>query len=817
MDTYKLTPRAKQSLSVCKKEAQDLKNRYAGTEHLLLGLLNIGDSIVTEILEEFGIDLDELRLMIYDNISQEGDEAVALEEIAYTPRVEKVMDIADTCAKRIGRDKIDIDHVFLGLLYESDGVANNILNSLGVNYERVKDIIEKELGDNIKENILDKPTPHQFDPNDKDVSSLKNLLKNGTDITKLAAQNKIDPIIGRSQEIERVIHILCRKRKNNPVLIGEAGVGKTAIVEGLSQRIVNGNVPDILASMHVISLDINSLVAGTKYRGQFEEKLKNILQEVNKCKKIILFIDEIHMINGAGSAEGSMDASNILKPALARGDLKCVGATTLDEYRKFIESDSALDRRFQPVKVKEPDIDTSIEILKGIKPAYEKHHNVTYTNECLESAVLYSSRYITDKQLPDKAIDLIDEAGAATHKVNEITAKVRDLKDKIRAAKTKKENLIKGQQFEEACKYRDQEKEHTKTLVDITNKKKSKKNKVKITSDNIKEIVTTITGIPVTNITDNEITKVNSLKAALSKEVIGQEEAISVISDACKRSAAKLQDPNKPVASFLFLGTTGVGKTYLSKVLASHMFNRADSFVHIDMSEMMESHSISKIIGSPPGYIGHDQGGKLTEQIRRNPYSLILFDEIEKAHPEVLNALLQILDEGRLTDSLGREVNFKNTIVVMTSNVGADIISNKTSIGFVQPDEEDKNEERKTESVDVAKKHFKPEFINRIDNIVSFNSLTQDSIEQIVSLLFAEYTDRIKHEHNLSITLDKSAIKYFAENGYDEKYGVRELKRTMKANFETLFAEQLLSGKFKDKVDLKLEYKRKKLSIKIIR
>lgn len=815
MDTYKLTPRAKQSLSVCKKEAQNLKNRYAGTEHLLLGLLNIGDSIVTEILEEFGIDLDELRLMIYDNISQEGTEPVAIEDIAFTPRVEKVMEIANTCAERLDRDKIDVDHVFLGLLYESDGVANNILNSLGVNYEKVKDVIEKELGNNISSNVLEKNDTSQFDPNDKDISGLKNLLKHGTDVTKMASQNKIDPIIGRDKEIERAIHILCRKRKNNPVLIGEAGVGKTSIVEGLAQRIVQGRVPEILANKHIISLDINSLVAGTKYRGQFEERLKHILAEAKKSKKTILFIDELHMINGAGSAEGSMDASNILKPALARGELRCVGATTLDEYRKFIESDSALDRRFQPVKVKEPSVADAIEILKGIKPVYEKFHNVTYTDESIQAAVVYSDRYITDKQLPDKAIDLIDEAGATNHEIDETLTKVRDLKTQIRKFKTKKENLIAGQQFEEACKYRDEEKKLVQELEQITQSKKTRRAKKKIDVDIVKNIITNITGIPVTSISDDEIEKVNTLEKALKKEVIGQDVAITAVSNAIKRSTAKLQDPNRPMASFLFLGTTGVGKTYLSKVLAQHMFCMQDSFVHIDMSEMMESHSISKLIGSPPGYVGYEQGGKLTEQIRRNPYSLILFDEIEKAHPEVLNALLQILDEGRLTDSLGRVVNFKNTIIVMTSNVGADIISNKTSIGFVQPADEDKNEERKEESVNVAKKHFKPEFVNRIDDIISFNSLSKDDIKDIVKILFGEYIDRIKSEHDLDIKLDKTAVEYFIDNGYDEKYGVRELKRTMKRDFETLFAEMYLTGKFKDKPSLTLQYKRKKLTIKV--
>ena len=817
METYKLTPRAKQSLSVCKKEAQNLKNRYAGTEHLLLGLLNIGDSIITEILEEFGIDLDELRIIIYDNISQEGDEPVSIEDIQFTPRVEKVMAIAHKCAERLGRDKLDVDHIFLGLLYEQDGVANSILNSLGVNYNNVKDVIEKEVGKDIATTSTIFDNLIQFDPSDKDVLNLKTLAKHSVNLTKLAAKNKIDPIIGREEEIERMVHILCRKRKNNPVLVGEAGVGKTSIVEGLAQRIVNGKVPEILANKHVISLDVNSLVAGTKYRGQFEEKLKNILDEIKKSKKVIVFIDEIHMINGAGSAEGSMDASNILKPVLARGELKCIGATTLDEYRKFIESDSALDRRFQPIKVKEPSVEDSISVLRGIKPAYEKFHNVTYTDDAIEAAVILSKRYITDKQLPDKAIDLMDEAGASNHRIDGTIDTIKHLQTDLKKYRTKKENLIVGQQFEEACTYRDKEREIIAEIETLTSKKKSKKVKKKITQDHIRDIVTNVTGIPVNSLTNDEITMVKTLEQALQKEIIGQNHAIELVSNAIKRAAVKLQDPNRPLASFLFLGSTGVGKTYLSKLVAKHMFSAPDSFVHIDMSEMMESHSISKIIGSPPGYIGHDSGGKLTEQIRRNPYSLVLFDEIEKAHPEVLNTLLQILDEGRLTDSLGRVVNFKNTIVVMTSNIGAEIITNTTSIGFVQLEQEEKNDEIKRESVDRAKKHFKPEFVNRIDEIVSFNRLSKLDAREIVDIIFNEYKERVSSEHNISIKMTDCAASYFIDNGYDEKYGVRELKRFIKRKFETLFADKFLTGTFENRNNLVLEYKKDELTLRAVR
>ena len=816
MDTYKLTPKARQSLAVCKKEAQNLRNKYAGTEHLLLGLLNIGDSVVTQILEECNVDLDELRLMVYDNISQEGDDPVLLDDILFTPRVEKVMDVANTCAVKLGRSKIGIDHIFLGLLYESDGVANSILNSLGINYDRVKTEIEKELGPDMHSSNLDEFDSHpgQFDPNDRDIASLKGITKYGVNLTKLAMRNKIDPIIGRADEIDRTVHILCRKRKNNPVLVGEAGVGKTSIVEGLAQRIVDGKVPDIIGNMHVISVDMGTLVAGTKYRGQFEERLKHILDEVRKSKKIILFIDEVHMINGAGSAEGSMDASNILKPALARGELRCIGATTPDEYRQHIESDSALDRRFQPVKVTEPTMEDTLYILNGIKSGYEKFHNVEYSKDAIESAIRLSQRYIPDRRLPDKAIDIMDEAGATNHRIDETNDKITKLKKQITSYKVKKENLIVGQQFEEACTWRDKEKNGREELKALATGKK-KKIKVKISDIDIKNIITKITGIPVSDVNSDHLQKVRSLEATLNAHIIGQSGAVKSISDAIKRSTARLQDPNKPMASFLFLGSTGVGKTYLSKLLAKEIFHTSDSFIHIDMSELMESHSISKFVGSPPGYVGYNEGGDLTEKVRRNPYSLILFDEVEKAHPEVLNVLLQILEEGHLTDSIGRSVNFKNTIIVMTSNIGAQAISNKTSMGFVQQTET--NEEKKSDAIELAKKEFKPEFVNRIDDIISFNSLTEDDIREIVKLCFNEYVTRVENEYGITLILHQSAVDHFAESGYDEKYGVRELKRVLKKEFETQFADQVLAGKFKDKKRIKVSFKNDKITFRSTR
>ncbi len=792
MDTYKLTPKAKQALSVAKQEAQHLKNRYAGTEHLLLGLLNIGDTIVTLILEDSNIDIEELRNIVYDNISQEGDDPVQLDDITFTPRVEKVIDVAYNCSKKLDAVKIDVDHIFLGLLYESDGVANSILQSLGISYNDAKRVIESELGDDI-EQLDDKP----FDSNDKELRTLKNLQKFAIDLTKLAAQKKIDPVIGRSSEIKKMTQILCRKTKNNPVLIGEAGVGKTAVVEGLALRIVEGKVPEILSNKHVFSLDLSALVAGTKYRGQFEERIKNILDEIKKTKNVIVFIDELHMIAGAGSAEGAMDASNILKPALARGQIKCIGATTLDEYRKHIESDSALNRRFQPVHVKEPNFDDALQILNGVRPSYEKYHNVKYTNKAIEAAVQMSIRYMTDRNLPDKAIDLIDEAGATTHAgKDDLLDEIRRLKADIVKHGQKKENLVIGQQFEEASKYRDLQQQCQTRLNEISqDRKKKKKQKTTIDVDVIESIISETTGIPVKYGDGDDVQRILKLHNKLEKTVIGQPVATKLISDSIKRSTARLQDPNKPTASFLFIGPTGVGKTYLAKVLAEHMFNTKNNFYQVDMSELMEPHSISKLIGSPPGYIGSDKGGNLTEHIRRNPYTLILFDEIEKAHPDVLNTMLQILEEGQLTDSLGRTVNFKNTIIVLTSNVGSDRIVDNKKIGFVQKEGDEKNEENKEEALDQAKKDFRPELINRIDEIVPFNSLNKANIEKIVKLLFNEYILRIDKEHGVKISLDKKAVAFFVDKGYDEKYGARELKRAMKRNFETSFADFILAKK----------------------
>ena len=796
MDTYKLTPKAKQVMSIAKNEAQVLKNKYAGTEHMLLGLLNIGDSIIIQILEAYDIDIDDLRNIIYDNISQEGIEDVDVDDIKYTPRVEKIIDVAFSCAKKFNRQKIDIEHIFLGLLYETDGVANSILKSVGVSYDGVRDQIKKEIGASLTdEEELDYKA---FDRDDTSILKLKNIQKYGVDLTKLASRKRIDPIIGRDTEIERMVQILCRKSKNNPVLVGSSGVGKTALAEGLAQRIVNGNVPQILATKHIISIDMASLVAGTKYRGQFEERLKNILEEIKGNKNIIVFLDELHMMVGAGSAEGSMDASNILKPALARGELRCIGATTPDEFRQSIEKDGALERRFQKINVDEPTCEQALQILKGIKGSYEKFHHVKYTDESLEAAVKFSVRYLTERNLPDKAIDLIDEAGATNHKVDHSMKDMQRIKKKILSHKTKKENLIAGQQFEEACTYRDKEKDEQRKYDSILQSRKNTKNKVTVIEEgDVQKIVSRMMGMTVSVDEKDSVATVLNLQKNMRKDVIGQDKAVEVIASSLKRSISKIQDPNKPIGSFLFVGTTGVGKTYVAKMLCKQLFRDPEKIVQIDMSELMEVHSVSKLIGSPPGYIGYEKGGKLTEKIRRDPYSLILFDEVEKAHPEVLNILLQLLEEGKLTDGLGRTVNFKNTIVVMTTNIGAEKVLAPETIGFLPPKDEDKKELGNSLALEEVKKELKPELVNRIDEIVVFNNLSKDDLYNIIDINFVLYKDRLMDNYQISIELDNTAKELFIEKGYDEKYGARQLKRTIQRYFETAIADVLLKGKYK--------------------
>ena len=810
-ETNNLTSNARRALVLAKEEAQMLRNKYCGTEHILLGLINMGDTLVSSVLENFEVDMDELRHVIYDNISQEGNDPVSIKAITLTPRVNRVIKRAESFAAKLERDKVDVEHLFLGLLYESDGVGNSVLRSFGVDFDQVKREINKELG------RVDADDDKKFiDKDDQEVLNLKNLQKFGIDLTRLAFRKKLGKFIGRETEVERVIRILCRKTKNNPVLIGEPGVGKTAIIEGLAQRIVDGNVPETIASKHVFSLDLAGMVAGTKYRGQFEERLTNVIKEVKRNKNIILFIDEMHLIVGAGSAEGSMDAANILKPALARGHLRCIGATTPDEFRNSIENDGALDRRFQPVKVKEPTVADAIKILRGIKKEFEAFHNVKYEDKVIVKAVKLSKRYITDRFLPDKAIDIIDELGAGKHTTVKKYTDLRKQKQLAEQHGQKKESLVKGQQFEEASKYRDKERDALDQVMALTSEIKDTKAKPsKITETDVEDVITGMTGIPVRSDKDAQ-KKVLNLHKTLSKEVIGQGDAIVSVSDSLKRSVVGINDPGRPVGSFLFLGCTGVGKTHLSKMLAENMFGSKEDIVQIDMSEMMEPHSVSKLIGAPPGYVGYGKGGKLTEYIRKNPYSLVLFDEVEKAHPDVLNILLQILEEGKITDSNGRSINFRNTVVVMTTNVGAERIQQPVPIGFSGGSAtQDKHKYVEERALDEVKKHFKPEFLNRIDDLIVFNNLGKDQLEKIVHLNFKDYTKRAQNQHKVSLKLNKSAIDLILEKGYDEKFGAREINRTIKKLFETRYATELLSGKIPEGSTVSIGARAKKLTLTV--
>ena len=810
-ETNNLTSNARRALVLAKEEAQMLRNKYCGTEHILLGLINMGDTLVSSVLENFDVDLDELRHVIYDNISQEGNDPVSIKDITLTPRVNRVIKRAESFAVKLERDKVDVEHLFLGLLYESDGVGNSVLRSFGVDFDQVKREINKELG------RVDPDDDKKFiDKDDQEVLNLKNLQKFGIDLTRLAFRKKLGKFIGREPEVERVIRILCRKTKNNPVLIGEPGVGKTAIIEGLAQRIVDGNVPETIASKHVFSLDLAGMVAGTKYRGQFEERLTNVIKEVKRNKNIILFIDEMHLIVGAGSAEGSMDAANILKPALARGHLRCIGATTPDEFRNSIENDGALDRRFQPVKVKEPTVADAIKIMRGIKKEFETFHNVKYEDKVIVKAVNLSKRYITDRFLPDKAIDIIDELGAGKHTTVKKYTDLRKQKQLAEQYGQKKESLVKGQQFEEASKYRDKERDALDQVLALTSEIKDTKTKPsKITETDVEDVITGMTGIPVRSDKDAQ-KKVLNLHKTLSKEVIGQGDAIVSVSDSLKRSVVGINDPGRPVGSFLFLGCTGVGKTHLSKMLAENMFGNKEDIVQIDMSEMMEPHSVSKLIGAPPGYVGYGKGGKLTEYIRKNPYSLVLFDEVEKAHPDVLNILLQILEEGKITDSNGRSINFRNTVVVMTTNVGAERIQQPVPIGFSGGSAtQDKHKYVEERALEEVKKHFKPEFLNRIDDLIVFNNLGREQLEKIVHLNFKDYTKRAQSQHKVSLKLNKSAIDLILEKGYDEKFGAREINRTIKKLFETRYATELLSGKIPEGSTVSIGARAKKLTLTV--
>ena len=791
------TPRAQQVLALARKEADRFNHNYVGTEHLLLGLIKLGQGVAVNVLQKMGLDLETVRMEVEKQVGS-GPETKMVGNIPYTPRVKKVLALAGKEAKALNHSYVGTEHILLGLLREGEGVAARVLKSLEVDIERTRNEILKELDPNF--------TPPEAEAEGGEPSSKKDvktpaLRAFGRDLTELAKKNELDPVIGRRNEIERVIQVLCRRTKNNPVLIGEAGVGKTAIAEGLAQEIANGNVPELLREKRVVTLDLALMVAGTKYRGQFEERIKAVMDEIRRSKTVILFIDELHTIVGAGSAEGAMDASNIIKPALSRGELQCVGATTMNEYRKYIEKDAALERRFQTVKVDAPTIEEAIEILKGLRPKYEAHHKAKLTDEALETAVKFSERYITGRFLPDKAIDVMDEAGSRA-RINAMTRPpdVKEIEKEIEEIRIEKEAAIKAQDFEKAASLRDKEKQAKENLDTILNKwrEEREEKEVIVTGEDMMYIISKVTGVPLQRMEQAETEKLLKMEENLKGKVIGQDEAVTAISKALRRSRADLKDPRRPIGSFIFLGPTGVGKTFLAQKLAEFMFADRDALIQIDMSEYMEKFTASRLIGSPPGYVGYEEGGQLSEAVRRRPYAVVLFDEIEKAHPDVMHLLLQILEDGKITDSLGRKIDFRNTIIIMTSNVGAETLKRQTTMGFgaVKPLGEHEYDVMRDKLLEEAKKAFKPEFINRLDDIIVFHQLTKPDLMKIVDLEVDKVFQRVKAKE-VHIELETTAKEFLIEKGYDPTYGARPMRRAVERYLEDPFAEELLRGNVK--------------------
>lgn len=790
MSFDKFTDKARKVLVLAQEEARMLHQPYVGTEHVLLALMKEQDGLAAQALDKLGVKYDDAVQCVRQIVSID-ETADVSGHLSFTPRVKRVLENSLREAMQMGKSYISTEHLLLGIVRENEGTAIDVLARLGV----TGDAIRSALNDLVGQSAVYAGT--NFDPT---VNTSDSMLKEfGTDLTKKAADGKLDPVIGRAGEIERVMQILSRRQKNNPLLIGEPGVGKTAVVEGLAQLIVADQVPDILHNIRIYTLDVSALVAGSKYRGEFEERLKKVIKEVEQAGDIILFIDELHTLIGAGAAEGSIDAAAILKPPLSRGEIQIIGATTLDEYRKHIEKDSAFDRRFQTVLVKEPNEEQAVRILEGLRDRYEEHHHVHFTDEALSAAVSLSDRYIQDRYLPDKAIDVIDEAGARMRIRNMVLPEeIQKIDDELRKLRSAKESAIAGQDFERAAKVRDEEEKLQKERVEAQKnwEEKSAKTLNEVSAEDVADIVSMTTGVPVSNLTEAETEKLLRMESVLHERVIGQDEAITALSKAIRRSRSGLKDPKRPVGSFIFLGPSGVGKTELSKALAEFLFNSEDALISFDMSEYMEKHSVSRLIGSPPGYVGYDEGGQLTKAVRQRPYSVVLFDEIEKAHPDVFNILLQILEEGHLTDSQGRVVDFRNTVIIMTSNVGAREITTSAPLGFASGEKgglDDK--EIKSRVMSEVKKLFRPEFLNRIDEIIVFKSLTEDEIVEIVDLMIDELRQRLI-EQNMTINLTKEASKYIAKEGTDLSFGARPLRRAIQRLIEDPISEQILEGKW---------------------
>ncbi len=812
------TPRAQQVLALARKEADRFNHNFVGTEHLLLGLIKLGQGVAVNVLQKLGLDLETVRMEVEKQVGTGPDQKM-IGNIPYTPRVKKVLALAAKEAKALNHTYVGTEHILLGLLREGDGVAARVLKNLDVDIEQTRQEILKELDPNFAAQQEEAPSgesPEKPAPEKKGEVKTPALKAFGRDLTEIARKGEMDPVIGRKNEIERVIQILCRRTKNNPVLLGEAGVGKTAIVEGLAQEIAAGNVPELLREKRVITLDLALMVAGTKYRGQFEERIKAVMDEIRRSKNIILFIDELHTIVGAGSAEGTMDASNIIKPALSRGELQCIGATTLNEYRKYIEKDAALERRFQAVKVEAPSVEEAILILKGLRPKYEDHHKAEFSDKAIEASVKLSDRYITDRYLPDKAIDLMDEAGSRA-RIGTMTRppEVKGLEIEIEDIKGQKEKAIKNQDFEGAASMRDKEKQAKEKLETVLRDWRTtrEEKKVKVDEEDILQVVSKWTGIPLQRMEKDEMQRLMQVETEMDKVVVGQREAVSALCRALRRSRADLKDPRRPIGTFALLGPTGVGKTLLAKTLAEQLFGDPKALIQLDMSEYMEKFNVSRLIGSPPGYVGYEEGGQLTEQVRRKPYSVVLFDEIEKAHPDVWNLLLQILEEGKLTDNVGRIVNFRNTIILMTSNVGSDTIKKQSSMGFSPITDESSYEKMREKILEEAKKTFRPEFLNRLDDIVVFRSLTKTDLIQILDLEINKVMQRLK-ARNIVLQLDEKAKDLLVSKGHDPAYGARPMRRAVERSLEDPLAEEILKGTFHEGEPILVSVENDKLSFK---
>ncbi len=801
----RFTERARKVIILAKEETKRFNHDYIGTEHILLGLIREGEGVASAILQNMGLSLDKIRLEI-EKLVQPGPATVISGDIPFTPRAKRVIELSMEEARSLGHNYIGTEHLLLGLLREGEGVAAQVLLSLGLDLNKVRNEVMELLGQGI-------PSAGAAAPGVKVKGKTPALDTFGRDLTALARDDKLDPVIGRKTEIERVIQILSRRTKNNPVLLGEAGVGKTAIVEGLAQQIVAGNITELLKDKRIVIIDLALMVAGTKYRGQFEERIKAVMEEIKRSENVVMFIDELHTLVGAGGAEGAIDASNILKPALSRGEMQCIGATTSDEYRKYIEKDAALERRFQTIMVEPPTVKETIEILKGLRDKYEAHHKVKFTDEALEEAAKLSDRYITGRYLPDKAVDLIDEAGAKA-RLSALTAPadLKEMENKIEQIRKEKEAAIKSQDFEKAAKLRDQERGAKQELVKKKDdwKKKRVETTPTITVEDIAQIVSKWTGIPVSRLEQKESEKLLRMEQEIHKKVVGQDEAIAMIARAVRRSRAGIKDPRRPIGSFIFLGPSGVGKTLLARALAEFMFGDEEALIQLDMSEYMEKFNVSRLVGAPPGYVGYEEGGQLTEKVRRRPYSVVLLDEIEKAHPDVFNILLQVLEDGRLTDSFGRKVDFRNTVLIMTSNIGAEMLRKQGSLGFKSQKEEVGFAEMKKKLLDEVKRTFKPEFLNRIDDINVFHPLTKEGLNKIVDIEVGEVQKRLA-EQDITLELTKEAKELLIEKGFNPVFGARPLKRAIQRYLEDPLSEEIIGKKFKKPRKIKVSCKKDEL------